>query len=516
MTQEEELAQLRAEKAAWRDIAHEKHQEVLQLQHEKQVIRDALKEAIQAIEQGLEHAKTLEGQIDVLQDRVKTLERQLAKDSHNSSLPPSSDRFVRLPKSLRQKSGKKSGGQKGHQGHHLRQVESPDTVVQYPVEQCEQCRQDLRDCEAIVPERRQVIDLPTKRLWVTQHRVEEKQCPTCFHLTRASFPVEVTAPAQYGTGIQALAVALIEGQAVPYARASQVLHDLLGVQLSAGSIASFVKSCHQQLAEVEANLKAALVKAKVIHQDETGVRVGKEGWWVHVASTDRLTHYAAHPSRGRPGLDAIGIAPLFSGISVHDALQSYQGYAFLPALCNVHHLRDLTFIEEELQQPWASSMKDLLLEMKAEVERVKAQGSHEMDLLTLARLLRRYDELLLEGYRANPPPPAPTKAAHNKRKPGRVKQNPARNLLDRFSQQKQAVLRFLYDFTVPFDNNQAERDLRMIKVQQKVSGCFRSEEGAVMFCRIRSYLSTLRKQGIDLLPALEQTLSGSPVLPAFA
>ena len=250
-------------------------------------------------------------------------------------------------------------------------------------------------------------------------------------------------------------------------------------------------------------------------QDETGVRVDKKGWWVHVCSTDRLTYYAAHPSRGRPGLDAIGIAPQFQGISVHDAYSSYQGYASTPALCNVHHLRDLTFIEEEMKQPWARKMKDLLLEMKAEVERTKTQGSCAMDLLVLAGLLRCYEEILLEGYQANPPPPAPTKSAHNKRKPGRVKQNPARNLLDRFSQQRQAVLRFLYDFAVPFDNNQAERDLRMIKVQQKVSGCFRSEEGAVMFCRIRSYLSTLRKQGIDLLPALEQTLSGSPVLPAL-
>jgi transposase len=515
MTYEEELAQLRAERNAWRDIAHEKHQEVLQLQQEKQAVRDVLKEAMQAIEQLQMHARMLEGQIDVLQERVKTLEGQLAKDSHNSSLPPSSDRFVRVPKSLRQKSGKKPGGQAGHRGHHLKQVEQPDTVLVHSVDQCAHCQRDLRGCVAVVAERRQVIDLPAKLLWVTEHCVEEKQCPTCLHLTRASFPTEVTAPAQYGTGIQALAVSLIESQAVPYARASQLLHDLLGVHLSAGSIASFVKSCHQQLAEVEADLKAALVKAKVIHQDETGVRVGKGGWWVHVACTDRLTHYAAHPSRGRPGLDAIGIAPLFRGTSVHDALQSYQGYAFTPALCNVHHLRDLTFIEEELQQPWARKMKDLLLEMKSEVERARAQGCREMDLPTLAGLLRCYEEILGEGYQANPPPAAPRKAEHNKRKPGRAKQNPARNLLDRFSQQKQAVLRFLYDFAVPFDNNQAERDLRMIKVQQKVSGCFRSEEGIVIFCRIRSYLSTLRKQGMNLLSALELTLSGHPVLPTF-
>lgn len=514
--QEEELAYLRAETAVWREIAHEKNHEVQQLQHEKQVLREGLKEAIQAIERLQEHAKVLEGQIDVLQERVKTLEGQQAKDSHNSSLPPSSDRFVRVPKSLKQKSGKKPGGQQGHRGYHLKQVETPDTVLIHRVEQCEHCQQDLRNYPADLPERRQVIDLPTQRLWVTEHRVEEKQCPTCFHLTRASFPASVKAPAQYGTGIQALAVSLVEGQAVPYARASQLLHDLLGVQLSAGSISSFVTMCHQNLAEVEQKLKAALVKAAVLHQDETGMRVKKEGWWVHVCSTERLTHYAAHPSRGRAGLDAIGIAPHFHGTSVHDGLKSYQSYAFTEALCNVHHLRELTFVEEELKQAWAKKMKDLLLDMKAQVEQAKTLGQNALELRVLAELLRRYEQILMEGYQANPPPPAPTKSEHSKRKPGRAKQSPARNLLDRFSQRKQAVLRFLYDFAVPFDNNQAERDLRMIKVQQKVSGCFRSEHGVVMFCRIRSYLSTLRKQRIELLSALDQTLSGHPVLPAFS
>jgi transposase len=516
MTQKEELEHLWAERAAWREIAHEKHGEVQQLQQEKQALRDGLKEAIQAIEQLQAHTKNLEGQIDCLQERVKILEGQRALDSHNSSLPPSSDRFVRAPKSLRQKSGKKPGGQKGHRGHHLQQVKNPDEVFIHAVEYCEHCQHDLHAHPAEQPERRQVIDLPAKRLWVTEHRVEEKQCPMCYHLTRASFPASVKAPAQYGTSIQTLATYLVEGQSVPYARASQLLQELLGVQLSAGSIASFVTTCHHQLAEVETSLKAALVKTKVIHQDETGVRVGKEGWWVHVCSTNLLSHYAAHRSRGRAGLDAIGIAPRFHGTSVHDGLKSYQGYAFTPALCNVHHLRELTFVEEELKQPWAGAMKELLLDMKAEVEQAKTLGQHELDLLVQAELLRRYEKILMEGYQANPPPPAPQKSEHSKRKPGRAKQNPARNLLDRFSQRKQAVLRFLYDFAVPFDNNQAERDLRMIKVQQKVSGCFRTDMGIVMFCRIRSYLSTLRKQGIGIFSALDHTFTGDPVLPTFA
>ncbi len=511
MRSDEELEQLQAEKIVLCERLGRKDEELQQLQQANQDLREGLKQAIMAIDSQQERMKTLEGLIDFLQERVKTLEGQQAKDSHNSHLPPSSDRFVRPVKSLRQKSGKKAGGQMGHRGHHLQQVETPDEVLIHPVLCCQQCHHDLGTQPADIPERRQVIDLAAKRLWVTEHRVEEKQCPVCFHLTRASFPAAVAAPAQYGTGIQALATYLVEGQSVPYARASHLLQDLLGVQLSAGSIATFVTTCHKPLAEVESSLKAALVKAKVIHQDETGVRVGKTGWWVHVCATDRLTHYAAHPSRGRKALDAIGIAPQFRGTSVHDGLKSYQGYAFTQAWCNVHHLRELTFVEEELKQPWARKTKDVLLDMKAEVARAKALGQHELDVLVLAHLLRRYDEILTEGYLANPPPPPPKKPT-----PGKPKQNPARNLLDRLCQGKWEVLRFLLDFAVPFDNNLAERDLRMIKVQQKVSGCFRTEEGVVMFCRIRSYLSTLRKQGIELLSALDHTLLGHPVLPAFA
>src|SRR6266851_1553050 len=344
-----------------------KDEELEQAQQANQDLREGLKQAIIAIGAGHERVNVLEGLIDALQERIKTLERHQAKDSHNSSLPPSSDRFVRAPKSLRTKSGKKPGGQPGHRGHHLQQV-------------------------------------------------EEKQCPMCSHLTRASFPTAVVAPAQYGTGIQSLATYVVEGQAVPYARASQLLQELLGVQLCAGSIASFVTTCHQQLAEVEKALKAALVKTNVIHQDETTLRVGTTGWWVHVCSTKRLTHYAAHPSRGRTALNAIGIAPQFRGTSVHDGFRSYQGYGFTHAWCNVHHLRELTFVEEELKQAWARKMKALLLDMKAEVEQAKALGQHELEVLVLAPLLRRYDELLTEGYLANPPAPPPKKRPGGRRK----------------------------------------------------------------------------------------------------
>jgi transposase len=516
MTTDDELAQLRSDNRILYEALLRTEAKLDQAQQANEDLREGLKQALIAMGSQHERIQVLEEVITAQRERITTLERQQAKDSHNSSLPPSSDRFVRPAKSLRKKSGKKAGGQPGHRGHYLRQVQTPDEVLLHPVISCERCQHDLRAQPADLPERRQVIDLPAKRLWVTEHRVEEKQCPVCSHRTRAPFPAAIAAPAQYGTGIQTLATYLVEGQTVPYARASQLLHEWLGVQLSAGSIATFVKTCHQQLAEVETSLKAALVKANVIHQDETGLRVGKEGWWVHVCSTDQLTHYAAHPSRGRAALDAIGIAPRFRGTSVHDALKSYQSYPFTQAWCNVHHLRELTFVEEELQQPWAGKMKEVLLDMKAEVERAQALGQQQLEALLLAGLLRRYDEILAEGYQANPPPPPPPKKSdQSKRTPGRAKQSPARNLLDRLSQGKWVALRFLLDFAVPFDNNQAERDLRMIKVQQKVSGCFRTEQGVAMFCRIRSYLSTLRKQGIALLSALDHTLAGYPVLPAF-
>jgi transposase len=471
-------------------------EELNRLRQENQTLREGLKQALMAI--------------DYLQERVAELERQQAKDSHNSSLPRSSDGLVRPTKSLRHTSGKQPGGQAGQQGHHLEPVEMADQVVMHEVARCEQCQCDLGDVAAQFSEPRQVVDLPVVRLWVSEQRVEEKRCPQCSHVTRAAFPPTITAPVQYGTPIQALAVYLVEGQAVPYARASQLLQEGFGVHLSAGRIATFVRTCHQQLAEVERQITAALMTAAVIHQDETGLRVGSMGQWVHVCSTEHLTHSAAHPKRGREALGAIGLLEHFTGTSVHDGLASYQAYSCRHALCHVHHLRELTLLEEELKQPWAAAMKALLLDMQQAVEQARAAGKHELDVLALGRFHRRYDLLLAQGYAANPPPPSPKKV-HG----GRTKQHPARNLLDRLSNHKWQVLVFLHDFAVPFDNNQAERDLRMIKVPQKVSGCFRSEDGVARFCRIRSYLSTLRKQGQHLLWALEQTLAGHPLLPAL-
>lgn len=269
---------------------------------ENEALREAVASLSQALKEATQTISVQQEMIESLQQRVSTLQEQLGKDSHNSSKPPSSDGWKRRTRSLRKKSGKKPGGQAGHHGHHLRQVSTPDEIVLHTVERCEHCACDLSAQQANVPERRQVFDLPSKRLWVVEHQAQEKGCPQCFKRTRAPFPDEVRAPAQYGAGIAALSVYLLHGQFVPYARAAECLRMLLGVQLSAGSIARFLERSHQPLEAVETALKAALIQAPVLHQDETGLRVQAKTHYVHVASTPQLTHYGPHTHRGRTAM----------------------------------------------------------------------------------------------------------------------------------------------------------------------------------------------------------------------
>jgi transposase len=259
---------------------------------------------------------------------------------------------------------------------------------------------------------------------VVEHQAEEKGCPQCFKRTRAPFPETVRAPAQYGAGIAAVSVYLLHGQFVPYARAAEFLRMLLGVQLSAGSIARFLTQSHQPLEVVETALKAALIQAPVLHQDETGLRVSGKTQYVHVASTPHLTHYGPHTHRGRTAMEAIGISPAFHGVSMHDGWMSYRAFACEHALCNAHHLRELIFIEETFKQPWAQHMIDLLLDLKDEVQAAKARGQPALDPLTLARLSGEYNLIIAAGWQANPEQARPEGKCSRK-------QHPARNLLHR-------------------------------------------------------------------------------------
>lgn len=450
--------------------------------------------------------------IEQLQKQIKELQDRLAKDSHNSSLPPSSDRFVRQKKtkSLRKKSDKKVGGQAGHAGHTLELSETPDAVVKLaPVTHCQHCQADLSQVNAQTIERRQVIDVPRPRAEITEYQGEWKCCPHCQRLSRASFPAEVKAPVQYGPRIAAIAVYLQVHQLLPQARTAETCADLLGVPLSQATLAAMQARAAKELEPVETQIKDALIHTAVLHQDETGLYVSGKRWWMHASSTPTLTHYAAHPSRGKEALDAIGIAPQFQGTSVHDAWASYFQYDYGHALCGVHLLRELLFLWEQHHCQWASDLATLLLRMKTSAEQARAAQQWMVPSEVLLPLLDDYDRLLADADRLHPPALSPPG------KRGRPKQSAARNLLDRLLTRKAEILAFLLDLQVPFDNNLAERDVRMVKVQQKVSGTFRRSEGAATFCRIRGYLSTLRKQGKPLLEALFATFCGQPTLPAF-
>jgi transposase len=453
----------------------------------------------------------LRAQITALLAEVQELRGQLAKHSHNSHKPPTSDGLQRRPRSQRHKSARKSGGQRGHPGQTLPLVATPDEVVRHQPMQCQHCHTALAGVTPHAVERRQVVELPPVRLQVREHQALHVRCPECGGLTVAAFPTEVPSRIQYGPRLRALVVYLVEHQLVPYARVRELLADLFGQSLSVGTLVTMVQPCAQALAPVEDALETQAQAAPVLDNDETGVRVAGRLQWVQVSSTPTLTHFGVHPKRGTEATDAIGILPAFGGVSVHDGWKPYRTYTQCRhTLCNVHHLRELTFVAEELHQPWAGKLKELLRELNAAVAAARASGLLHLPAAQRHTLQTRYEALHLAGLAANPPPP-PSAV----RQRGRHTQSSARNLLERLWLGQAEVLAFLDDFAISFDNNQAEQDLRMFKVQQKISGCFRAVSGAAAYCRIRGYLSTLRKRRQALLHALQAVFTGRPLLPAL-
>jgi transposase len=303
---------------------------------------------------------------------------------------------------------------------------------------------------------------------------------------------------------------LVEQQLIPYARVRDLFAELVGAPVSLGTLTRWVQQGAQTLRPVEAPIKAALQRAPVLHCDETGVRRAGRLAWAHVASTARLTHDAIHAQRGTAATEAIGILPGYRGVSVHDGWKPYRAYTDCRhALCNIHHLRELTFLEEAYHQTWAKDLTGLLLEMKAAVEQARTRGAPALPAAERRAFVARYDHVLAAGLAANPPPERPPGQR------GRVKQSPTRTLLERLVLGKEEVLAFLYDLAIPFDNNQAEQDLRMLKVQQKIAGSFRADSGSEAFARIRGYLASMRKQGVALLAALETVFTGQPLYPAL-
>jgi len=472
----------------------------------EQLDKEALISIILVLQQ---QVRELQQSVGAQAAEIQKLRDQLAKNSRNSGKPPSSDGLKKArTRNLRKKTGRRSGGQKGHEGHTLEMTKQPDHIQVHAVSQCPHCAADLRVVEPSRLERRQVFDIPPVRIEVTEHQAEIKICSQCGNEVKGDFPAEVTQPVQYGPRIKAQASYLNNYQLIPWARTRELLGDFYGHAPAEALVQEANAGVVDGIAPSLEATKQQLIGSDVVQFDESGLRVEAQLNWLHVASTDYLTYYNVHPKRGQDGMKTMGILPAFAGRAVHDCWQSYFTFDNCQhALCNAHHLRDLMFVVEQYEQSWAEEMIQLLLDIKAEVDEAPAD---QLSLLPecLVHFAQRYDELIVQGLAANPPPADPPS-----KKRGRKKQSPPKNLLDRLKKYKLQVLAFMYDFRVPFDNNLAERDIRMVKIKQKVSGAFRTRTGAETFCAIRSYISTVRKHGLNVIDATHNALTGSPFIP---
>jgi transposase len=433
-----------------------------------------------------------------MQARTAELERRLGLNSSNSGKPPSSDGLkkpVRVS-SLREQSGKKTGGQKGHPGETLCRTETPDAIIDHYPSACAGCGAPLTEATATGHAARQVVDLPEPQpLVVTEHRAHECRCAACGAQTRAAFPDWVTAPVQYGKRIGGFVLYLLHDQLLPEKRLAALMADLFGVPLATATIARISQDCAKRVLSFAIAVRDQVAAAPVKHMDETGFRIGGKTQWLHIASTMLLTFYRVSAKRG-------SLLANVAGIVVHDHWHPYYTLkGVLHALCNAHHLRELKALVEIEKEDWARRMQRLLRRTCHAVNLARAQDVPLRPEL-IALIERRYDAIVADGLAFHAAQPALIKARPRGRPPRRV----GHNLLLRLSTRKSDVLRFLTDPRVPFTNNLAERDGRMMKLRQKISGGFRSEPGAEDFAVIRSLLSTARKQGWGLL----QTLTGDP------
>lgn len=471
-----------------------------------------LKEQARQIELLLKENSQLKEEIVELKEALISLNDQINKDSHNSSKPPSSDGLKKKQtKSLRESSGKNNGGQKGHEGHTLEMAEEPDHTITYEINECKQCGCSLNSEGIYNLESHQVFDtpeLPKLKIEVTEHQAQMKRCPDCGLMNKATFPAEASNIIQYGNRISALASYFNNYQLIPLKRVTEIFADLFNRPISKASIIKMSKKTYQSLEIFERIAKEKIRNSRVVHLDESGFYVANIRQWIHCASTSTVTYYQHHCKRGKIAMDDIGILPGFKGTMVHDFWKPYLIYLCLHALCNAHHLRELVFLIEQKNSLWASHMKKLLLQIKKTVADARVHCDR-LSRKNIADFEHCYEKILDQGMRANPPPDN----SGLPKKRGRTKKSKSLNLLIRLRDHREKVLAFMYHFEVPFDNNLAERDIRMIKLQQKISGTFRTDTGAKYFCRIRSYISTVKKNRINVLTALNDAINGHAFIP---
>jgi transposase len=438
-----------------------------------------------------------------LEKRIKLLEDRLSQNSGNSSKPPSSDGLRKQTKSLRNKSSRSVGGSKGHDGTTLRQVAKPDEIVVHSVITCKKCHRSLKKQPSEGYEKRQVFDIPPVKVKVTEYQAEIKTCSHCLSVNKAMFLSSVSQPVQYGPNVKAHAVYLTVRQHLPYQRTAELFRDFFSLAISPATIFKANKECSLLLEKPVKDIKDQIAASDVACFDESGNRCAKKNYWVHSASTPTGTYYMIHKKRGTEAMDAAGILPAFKGRAVHDHFKSYFNYSCSHSLCNAHHLRELIFLVEREQQAWAQNMIDMLLDAKKAVDLAKTAAKQELLDKTKKEFVHRYRRIIREGLNANPDRD-PTRKRKNHSK--------AQRLLLRLRKFEEQTLAFLFDFRAPFDNNLAERDIRMVKLQQKISGCFRTEKGAETFYIIRSYISTAMKQKRNIMHSLKTAFEYAPVV----
>jgi len=439
-------------------------------------------------------------------ERISVLEARLRSDSSTSSKPPSSDGLSKRPAKPRERGVRRPGKQPGSDGTTLLQVADPDEVVVHEPHSCGSCGESLVGAPLVQTESRQVADLPPIQLHWVEHQSLRRRC-SCGHVTAAAFPSGVNAPVQYGSGMRAAAAYLCSLQHVPYARARDTFRDLLGAEVSTGWLVESVAQVSDAVIPSVERIADLIADAQVAHFDETGARVDGSLWWVHTACTEGLTYLDLHDRRGEAAMRDIGILPRFGGVAVHDGLGAYRRFpACEHALCGAHHLRELDGVAEFYDQPWAHDMAELLREIKTYADQARVNDATAIDAEDLHRFEHYYDELVCAGWLANPPPPRTGRR-------GRPALGPVGSLVNRLDRDRDEALRFMRDLRVPFDNNQAERDIRPVKVKQKITGGWRTVPGAMRALDLRSYIDTARKQGVSIITALRAAAEGCPWQP---